>query len=100
MAQESSPTLGGLTLSNPSPSGTYKAGVSGSNAVVTDASGAEVFSTPAGANAMVKWQDGADRLWIIDADALYVVDGSSGWKKTKVDPKTGDVPAAIAELVK
>ncbi|MFG1782275.1 signal peptidase I [Rhodococcus oryzae] len=100
VAQEPSPTLGGLTLSNPSPSGTYKAGVSGSNAVVTDAAGAQVFSTPAGANAMVKWQDGTDRLWIIDAGALYVVDGSSGWTKTKVDPKTGDVPAAIAELVK
>jgi signal peptidase I len=99
VAQEPSPTLGGLTLSNPSPSGTYKAGVSGSNAVVTDASGAEVFSTPAGASAMVQWQDGTDRLWIIDADALYVVDGSSGWKKTKVDSKTGDVPAEIAELV-
>ncbi|MGW6374668.1 signal peptidase I [Rhodococcus sp. NPDC055112] len=91
---------GGLTLANRSDSGTYAAQVSPSQIVITDKAGSTVSTIQVGTTAIVKWADGSDVLWIADGGALYRVDSSGGWTKTKVDPETGDLPAEIAALVK
>lgn len=90
---------GDLAIANKSPSGTYAAQVSSGEAVITDKSGSTVFNTPVGTTAVVQWAASSDQLWIIDSGALYRVE-SAGWTKTKVDPKSGDVPAEISALVK
>ncbi|GAB2665587.1 signal peptidase I [Prescottella soli] len=82
-----------------SPSGTYVAGKSGTNAVVQDSSGEVVFSRPVSEDATVQWDSSGDTLWIVDGQTIYRVT-SGTWSAVPVDPISATVPAKIAALIK
>ncbi|WFR72166.1 hypothetical protein P9209_27520 [Prescottella defluvii] len=82
-----------------SPSGTYVAGKSGTNAVVQDSSGEVVFSRPVSEDATVQWDSSNDTLWIVDNRTIYRVTAGT-WSAVPVDPTSATVPAKIAALIK
>ncbi|QBJ97347.1 signal peptidase I [Rhodococcus sp. ABRD24] len=82
-----------------SPSGAYTAGRSGSDAVVQDASGKAVFTTPVPGSTVLQWDATSDRLWMVDGDVVRYVDAGS-WTLVTVDSASGDIPEAVAALIK
>lgn len=93
------PTPAALAGAKVSPSGAYTAGKSGSDAVVQDAAGRAVFTSPVPETAALQWDTASDRLWIVDGDAVrYVAAGS--WMPVTVDSASGEIPETVAALMK
>lgn len=93
------PTPAVLAGAKVSPSGAYTAGRSGSDAVVQDAAGRAVFTSPVPETAALQWDTASDRLWIVDGDVVrYVAAGS--WMPVTVDSASGEIPETVAALMK
>lgn len=94
----STPTAVALAGSKVSPSGTYSAGRSGSDAVVRDATGTELFTTHVSGTAVLQWDATSDRLWIVDGNRVCYVD-SGTWALVRVDSASTELPDAVATLI-
>ncbi|MBM4493426.1 hypothetical protein GS436_09215 [Rhodococcus hoagii] len=88
-----------LVNASASPDGTYVAGKSGSNAVVRDSAGEELFSRPVSGDAVMQWDSTDETLWIVDDGKIYRVTAGV-WSAVSVDRETATVPAEIAALIK
>ncbi|MBM4524457.1 signal peptidase I [Rhodococcus hoagii] len=93
-------TTAAVALAGPkvSPSGVYTAGRSGSDAVVQDTSGTELFATPVSGTAVLQWDTTSDRLWIVDGNSVRYVD-SGAWMPVSVSSTSAELPEAVAVLI-